>query len=59
MSAIMDESALQNRLDTIQLILLVNTLLLLGIGFKYATESTVGVIVLAALVGYGHLKSSR
>ena len=55
----MDESALQKRLDAILLLLVVNVLLLLGIGFEYATETTVGMLVLALLIGYGHVKSNR
>ncbi|SDD74130.1 hypothetical protein SAMN05192552_104412 [Natrinema hispanicum] len=55
----MDESSLQKRLDTILLLLVVNVLLLLGIGFQYATESTVGVLVLALLIAYGHIKNTR
>jgi len=53
----MDDSALQRRLDAILLLLAVAVLLLVGIGLQYATETTVGVLMLASLVAYGHLKS--
>jgi len=49
----MDDAAIRKRLDAALALLTANLLVVLGIGFKYATGATVGVTVLAALVGYG------
>jgi hypothetical protein len=48
----MDDAAIRKRLDATLALLTANLLVVLGIGFKYATETTLGVTVLAALVGY-------
>ena len=55
----MDETALQKRLDAALVLLVANFLLLLGIGLQYATETSVGVLVLALLIGYGNFRTSR
>lgn len=55
----MTEPALQNRLDTILLLLVANFLLLAGIGFRYATEITVGVVILMMLIAYGHFRGGN
>jgi len=55
----MDDAALRPRLDAILLLLATNALLLLGIGLRYAREFTVGVGVLAALIGYGLVRERR
>jgi len=52
----MTEAALQNRLDTILLLLVANFLLVAGIGLRYATEITVGVLTLILLVAYSHYR---
>ena len=57
-SAAMYEAALQRRLDAILLLLTLNALLLLGIGFRYARDTTVGVVVLALLLAYGQRRAS-
>jgi len=54
----MDEAALQRRLDAMLLLLTLNALLLLGIGFRYARDTTVGVVVLALLLAYGQRRAS-
>ncbi|WP_202614409.1 hypothetical protein [Halostella litorea] len=51
----MSDAALRTRLDAALVLLAVNCALLVGIGLRYATETTVGVVVLAALLGYGFL----
>jgi len=53
----MDDAALRHRLDAVLLLLTVNALLLLGIGFQFATEWTIGIVVLAVIVGLGHVRS--
>jgi len=55
----MNDAALRTRLDAILLLLATNSLLLFGIGLQYAGEITVGVAVLAALVGYGLVRGRR
>lgn len=55
----MDDPALRSRLDAALFLLLVNCLLALGTGPQYAPETTVGVVVLAALIGYGHVRGAR
>jgi hypothetical protein len=55
----MDDDALRRRLDAILLVLAAIALLLFGIGLRYATRATVGVAVLAALVGYGLVQGRR
>ena len=55
----MNDAALRTRLDAILLLLITNALLLFGIGLRYAREVTVGVAVLAALVGYGLVRGRR
>ena len=50
----MDDATLRRRLDAALLLLVANALLLLGIGLQFATQWTIGVIVLAAIVGLGH-----
>ncbi|WP_167539442.1 MULTISPECIES: hypothetical protein [Halorubrum] len=52
----MDDATLRRRLDTVLLLLAANALLLLGIGFRFATEWTIGVAVLAVIVGLGHAR---
>ena len=52
----MDETALQKRLDAALVLLTANLLLLMGIGLQYATETSVGVLVLMLLIGYGILR---
>lgn len=52
----MDETALQKRLDAALVLLVANLLLLMGIGLQYATETSVGVLVLMLLIGYGFLR---
>ena len=53
----MDDIAIRKRLDAALALLTANLLVVLGIGFKYATETTVGATVLTALVGYGLVKN--
>ena len=55
----MDDAALRRRLDAILFVLATIALLLFGIGLQYATTTTVGVAVLAALVGYGLVRGRR
>ena len=55
----MNDVALKKRLNAALVLLVANFLLLFGIGLRYATETSVGVLVLAGLVGYGLLKSDR
>ncbi|RDZ55075.1 hypothetical protein DEQ92_03100 [Haloferax sp. Atlit-6N] len=52
----MNETALQKRLDAALFLLVANLLLMIGIGLKYATETSVGVLVLMLLIGYGFLR---
>ena len=52
----MDDAALQKRLDVSLALSVANLLVLLGIGLQYAPETTVGLSVLALLVGYGFLQ---
>jgi hypothetical protein len=49
----MDDEPLRRRLDAVLLLLAANALLLLGIGLQFATQWTIGVAVLAAIVGLG------
>jgi len=55
----MDSTALQRRLGLAFPLLAATSLLLLGIGFQYATETTIGVFVHVVLIGYGLLRDSR
>jgi hypothetical protein len=52
----MDDLALQQRLDAALILLAANFLLLFLIGLEFVPEASVGVAVLGALIGYGHLK---
>ena len=52
----MDDTALQKRLDVALVLLVANLLLLMGIGLQYATETSVGILVLMLLIGYGFLR---
>jgi hypothetical protein len=52
----MNETALQKRLDAALFLLVANLLLMMVIGLQYATETSVGVLVLMLLIGYGFLR---
>jgi MYXO-CTERM domain-containing protein len=47
------DDALRTRLDAVLVLLVANFLLLLGIAFESTPETTVGLLALAALLGYG------
>ncbi|TKX45683.1 MULTISPECIES: hypothetical protein [unclassified Halorubrum] len=49
----MDDSTLRRRLNAVLLLLAANALLLFGIGLRNNTRWTIGVAVLAAIVGLG------
>ena len=55
----MEDSALRRRLDAALVLLVANFLLLLAIALEFVTEAAVGLLVLAALIGYGLLKGDR
>ena len=52
----MEETALQRRLDAALVLLVANLLLVQGIGLQYATETSVGILILMLLIGYGVLR---
>ena len=52
----MEETALQRRLDAALVLLVANLLLVMGIGLQYATETSVGILILMLLIGYGVLR---
>lgn len=51
------DDALRRRLDAALALLLANFLLSLAVAYRFAPESTLGVLALVGLVAYGHFRS--
>jgi len=53
-----NDAALRRRLDAALVLLAANVLLLLALALRFTPETTVGMLVFAALLGYG-LRAGR
>ena len=54
----MTDDALRKRLDAALVLLIANFLLLLGLAFQSTPETAIGLLVLAALLGYGFVRQN-